>query len=121
MILDVDILTCMIACYYYLLRSHKVCLTRKLFLAYEKGKEHIISSIENLELTFFWFLTSCLFCFSQITDLLVNITKHVVWPKHEILAADEKQTLVKKYNVEDNQVRNSSFENSSLIKFIVAT
>ncbi|XP_057510272.1 DNA-directed RNA polymerase V subunit 5A-like [Actinidia eriantha] len=39
----------------------------------------------------------------QITDLLVNITKHVVWPKHKILAAEEKQTLVKKYNVEDNQ------------------
>ncbi|KAJ6835581.1 putative DNA-directed RNA polymerase V subunit 5A [Iris pallida] len=37
----------------------------------------------------------------QITDLLVNITKHVLKPKHEILSEEEKQKLLNKYIVED--------------------
>ncbi|XP_074564862.1 DNA-directed RNA polymerase V subunit 5A [Curcuma longa] len=39
----------------------------------------------------------------QITELLVNITKHVLMPKHEFLTTDEKQDLLKKYNVGESQ------------------
>lgn len=40
----------------------------------------------------------------QITELLVNITKHVLKPKHEVLTAEEKAKLLKEYNVEDSQL-----------------
>lgn len=40
----------------------------------------------------------------QIADLLVNLTKHVLVPKLEILTAEEKQKLLKKFNVEAKQV-----------------
>ncbi|KAK4281954.1 hypothetical protein QN277_013392 [Acacia crassicarpa] len=40
----------------------------------------------------------------QITDLLVNITKHVLKPKHEVLTNQQKQELLKKYNVEEKQL-----------------
>ncbi|KAK1293642.1 hypothetical protein QJS10_CPB17g01798 [Acorus calamus] len=40
----------------------------------------------------------------QITDLLVNITKHVLKPKHEILTPEEKHKLLKKYNLEEKQL-----------------
>ncbi|XP_058105628.1 DNA-directed RNA polymerase V subunit 5A-like [Magnolia sinica] len=40
----------------------------------------------------------------QITDLLMNITKHVLKPKHEILTPEEKQKLLSKYNVEEKQL-----------------
>ncbi|PHU10031.1 DNA-directed RNA polymerase V subunit 5A [Capsicum chinense] len=40
----------------------------------------------------------------QITDLLVNITKHVLKPKHELLTKAEKEKLLKKYNLEDKQL-----------------
>ncbi|KAF8403606.1 hypothetical protein HHK36_011710 [Tetracentron sinense] len=40
----------------------------------------------------------------QITDLLMNITKHILMPKHEILTNEEKQKLLKKLNLEDNQI-----------------
>ena len=33
----------------------------------------------------------------QISELLVNITKHVLQPKHEILTAEEKKVLLRKY------------------------
>ncbi|KAL2478385.1 DNA-directed RNA polymerase V subunit 5C [Forsythia ovata] len=39
-----------------------------------------------------------------ISDLLVNITKHVHMPKHEILTAEEKLQLLKKYAVENKQL-----------------
>ncbi|KAG6484486.1 hypothetical protein ZIOFF_053004 [Zingiber officinale] len=39
----------------------------------------------------------------KITELLVNITKHVLMPKHELLTTDEKQDLLKKYNVGESQ------------------
>ncbi|CBI35146.3 unnamed protein product, partial [Vitis vinifera] len=41
--------------------------------------------------------------FFQITELLINITKHVSVPKHEILSAQEKRKLVNKYKLEDKQ------------------
>ncbi|PIA48189.1 hypothetical protein AQUCO_01400634v1 [Aquilegia coerulea] len=40
----------------------------------------------------------------QITDLLVNMTKHVLMPKHEILSSVEKDKLLKKYSVTENQI-----------------
>lgn len=40
----------------------------------------------------------------HITDLLVNITKHVLMQKNEVLTAEEKRKLLKKYNIEDNQI-----------------
>ncbi|OEL23719.1 hypothetical protein BAE44_0015262 [Dichanthelium oligosanthes] len=39
----------------------------------------------------------------EITELLVNITKHVLKPKHEVLTAEEKAKLLKEYNVVDSQ------------------
>ncbi|KAL0007119.1 hypothetical protein SO802_008621 [Lithocarpus litseifolius] len=40
----------------------------------------------------------------QITDLLVNITKHILVPKHEILNAEGKQRLLSQYKVKDTQL-----------------
>ncbi|RWR82522.1 DNA-directed RNA polymerases IV and V subunit 5B-like protein [Cinnamomum micranthum f. kanehirae] len=40
----------------------------------------------------------------QITDLLVNITKHCLKPKHYVLTPLEKQKLLSKYSVEDKQL-----------------
>ncbi|CAK7336548.1 unnamed protein product [Dovyalis caffra] len=40
----------------------------------------------------------------QITDLLVNITKHVLQPKLDILTADQKQQVLNKYKLEDKQL-----------------
>ncbi|XP_066339240.1 DNA-directed RNA polymerase V subunit 5A-like [Miscanthus floridulus] len=40
----------------------------------------------------------------QITELLVNITKHALKPKHQVLAAEEKAKLLKEYNVVDSQL-----------------
>ncbi|KAK9282836.1 hypothetical protein L1049_011059 [Liquidambar formosana] len=40
----------------------------------------------------------------QITELLVNVTKHILMPKHKILTAAEKQILLKKYKLEDKQL-----------------
>ncbi|XP_020221110.1 DNA-directed RNA polymerase V subunit 5A [Cajanus cajan] len=40
----------------------------------------------------------------RITDLLVNITKHVLQPKHEVLTDDEKKALLTKYSLEDKQL-----------------
>ena len=46
----------------------------------------------------------------QITELLFNVTKHILEPKHEILAAEEKQKLLKKYKVEDKQVMSTLYK-----------
>jgi len=40
----------------------------------------------------------------QITDLLVNITKHVLKPKHQILTAKQKRNLLKKYDIQEKQL-----------------
>ncbi|CAD6254900.1 unnamed protein product [Miscanthus lutarioriparius] len=40
----------------------------------------------------------------RITELLVNITKHVLKPKHQVLTAEEKAKLLKEYNVMDAQL-----------------
>ncbi|CAK9185905.1 unnamed protein product [Ilex paraguariensis] len=40
----------------------------------------------------------------QITDLLVNITKHVLKPKHQVLSDKDKQKLLKKFSLEEKQL-----------------
>jgi histone H3/H4 len=49
----------------------------------------------------------------QITDLLVNITKHILKPKHQVLSEQAKQRLLKKYSIEEKQV---SFETKKSYK-----
>ncbi|CAO2822313.1 unnamed protein product [Amaranthus hypochondriacus] len=48
----------------------------------------------------------------QITDLLVNITRHVLKPKHEVLTPKEKEKLLKKYNLEDKQLPRMSVKDA---------
>ncbi|KAL8128590.1 hypothetical protein V2J09_017745 [Rumex salicifolius] len=48
-------------------------------------------------------ITPC-FDILQITDLLVNITKHVLKPKHRVLTDKEKQKLLKQYNLDEKQL-----------------
>ncbi|KAM0854118.1 hypothetical protein ACQ4PT_050639 [Festuca glaucescens] len=40
----------------------------------------------------------------QITELLVNMTNHVLKPKHQVLTSEEKAKLLKQYNVVDSQL-----------------
>nr|GEU72822.1 hypothetical protein [Tanacetum cinerariifolium] len=40
----------------------------------------------------------------RITDLLVNITKHVLKPKHRVITDAEKAKLLKKFNLEEKQL-----------------
>lgn len=40
----------------------------------------------------------------QITDFLVNATKHLLKPKHQLSTVREKAKLLKKYNLEEKQV-----------------
>ncbi|XP_071686519.1 DNA-directed RNA polymerases IV and V subunit 5B-like [Rutidosis leptorrhynchoides] len=40
----------------------------------------------------------------QITDLLVNITKHVLKPKHRVITDQEKEKLLKKFNLNEKQL-----------------
>jgi hypothetical protein len=40
----------------------------------------------------------------QISELLVNITKHVLHPKHEILTTEEKKVMLRKYKLEDKKI-----------------
>ncbi|KAM6547995.1 hypothetical protein CsatB_019671 [Cannabis sativa] len=40
----------------------------------------------------------------QITDLLVNVTKHVLKPRYQFLTNKEKQNLLKKYSIEEKQL-----------------
>ncbi|KAL6498514.1 DNA-directed RNA polymerase V subunit 5A [Orobanche hederae] len=40
----------------------------------------------------------------QITDLLVNVTKHELKPKHQVLTDQEKQDLLKKYSIDEKQL-----------------
>jgi DNA-directed RNA polymerase I, II, and III subunit RPABC1 len=45
-----------------------------------------------------------LFSTVQITDLLVNVTKHVLKPKHQVLTDKQKKNLLKKYDIQEKQV-----------------
>lgn len=37
-------------------------------------------------------------------DLLVNITKHFLVPKHQIMTPEEKSALIKRYRLKDTQL-----------------
>ncbi|XP_031102379.1 DNA-directed RNA polymerase V subunit 5A [Ipomoea triloba] len=49
-------------------------------------------------------LFSCKVEIFQVKDLLVNITKHVLKPKHQVLSDEEKQQLLQKYSLEEKQL-----------------
>ena len=38
------------------------------------------------------------------TELLVNITKHVMVPKHKVLSAEDKRALLVRYKVKETQL-----------------
>ncbi|KAL8095293.1 DNA-directed RNA polymerases IV and V subunit 5B-like [Apium graveolens] len=40
----------------------------------------------------------------QITDLLVNVTKHMLMPKFRLLTFEEKEQLLKKYTLDEKQL-----------------
>ncbi|KAL1555375.1 DNA-directed RNA polymerase V subunit 5A [Salvia divinorum] len=40
----------------------------------------------------------------QITDLVVNVTKHELKPKHQVLTDAEKEKLLKQYSIEEKQL-----------------
>ncbi|RDX85010.1 DNA-directed RNA polymerase V subunit 5A, partial [Mucuna pruriens] len=52
------------------------------------------------------YLQSCPFPVEiiRIDDMLVNISKHVLQPKYEVLTDDEKKALLMKYNIEEKQL-----------------
>ncbi|CAN0917068.1 DNA-directed RNA polymerase V subunit 5C [Linum grandiflorum] len=52
----------------------------------------------------------------QITDLVVNITKHVVQPNYELQTAGEKQLLLNKYKIEDKQLPRLQ-QNDAMVKY----
>ncbi|XP_010554476.1 PREDICTED: DNA-directed RNA polymerase V subunit 5C [Tarenaya hassleriana] len=52
----------------------------------------------------------------MITDLLVNISKHVMQPKHEVLSEEEKARLLKKYGLEDKMLPRM-LESDSFVKY----
>ncbi|XP_073284998.1 DNA-directed RNA polymerase V subunit 5A-like [Primulina huaijiensis] len=49
-------------------------------------------------------LISCKVEIFQILDLLINITKHELKPKHQVLTDEEKESLLKKYSIEEKQL-----------------
>ncbi|WOH11994.1 hypothetical protein DCAR_0831490 [Daucus carota subsp. sativus] len=51
-----------------------------------------------------------------ITDLLVNITKHLLLPKHEILTPQEQQDLLKKLDVKPSQMPRI-LETDAIVKY----
>lgn len=62
--------------------------------------EYITKKVCNVVLVTPYCALICL----QTTDLLVNITKHVLKPKHRVLTDQEKKKLLKKYSLNEKQV-----------------
>ncbi|KAL2895890.1 DNA-directed RNA polymerase V subunit 5A [Bienertia sinuspersici] len=48
----------------------------------------------------------------QITDLLLNITKHVLKPKHQVLSPADKRKLLAKYNLQEHQLPRMSLKDA---------
>ncbi|CAA0812808.1 DNA-directed RNA polymerase V subunit 5A [Striga hermonthica] len=48
----------------------------------------------------------------QITDLLVNITKHELKPKHLVLTNQEKEELLRKYSITEKQLPRMSHKDA---------
>jgi DNA-directed RNA polymerase I, II, and III subunit RPABC1 len=40
----------------------------------------------------------------QESELIVNITKHVLVPKHEVMTPEEKKTLLARYRLKESQL-----------------
>jgi len=81
---------------YILQRMRFICIVTIQPLGHFRFKTCTVSSLSLNQQMHIWF---------QITDLLINITKHVLKPHHEALTAAEKEKLLKKYNVQESQVR----------------
>ncbi|KAJ4827390.1 hypothetical protein Tsubulata_023258 [Turnera subulata] len=47
-----------------------------------------------------------------ITDLLINISKHVLKPRHQILNDEEKKRLLEKYKIQDKQLPRLSMDDA---------
>ncbi|KZV38328.1 DNA-directed RNA polymerase V subunit 5A-like [Dorcoceras hygrometricum] len=61
-------------------------------------------------------LISCKVEIFQILDLLVNITKHELKPKHQVLTDGEKESLLKKYSVKEKQLPRMS-QNDAIARY----
>lgn len=49
-------------------------------------------------------------------ELIVNITKHVLVPKHEVLSEEDKQSLLTQYKLRESQLPRIQVTKISLIK-----
>lgn len=52
----------------------------------------------------------------QITELLINVTKHTLIPHHEKLSPEEKDQLLKKYNIQEKQLPRM-LENDAIARY----
>ncbi|CAN1128205.1 DNA-directed RNA polymerase V subunit 5C [Linum perenne] len=52
----------------------------------------------------------------KISDLIVNISKHVLQPRYEVLTAKQKELLLKKYMAEDKQLPRM-LQNDAIVKY----
>ncbi|XP_051150335.1 DNA-directed RNA polymerase V subunit 5A-like [Andrographis paniculata] len=70
-------------------------LERAIFIVQSKITSQALKSIDVLPFKVEIF---------EIKDLLVNVTKHELKPKHQILSNKEKEDLLKKYSINEKQL-----------------
>uniref|UniRef100_A0A5B7C8A6 Putative DNA-directed RNA polymerase V subunit 5C isoform X1 n=1 Tax=Davidia involucrata TaxID=16924 RepID=A0A5B7C8A6_DAVIN len=87
--------------------TNKESLHRVILILQSKMNSHARKVVDDFQIKVETF---------QITDLLVNITKHVLAPKHEILSSEEKRKLLKEYHVEDKQLPRM-LENDAIARY----